>query len=266
MIVVKKLINWWKRRSLVVQAAVISVVFAVMVHILFLWESSPWWLTADWESGDILVYAGTISLGVIALWQNQKVHDEVKKDKKRDLAMQYAPLFEFGESACLFRIIDKNTDLTVKKIASKVEGSINEGKHMFIIELGERKSLYEIGLHEIDLRIKIKNVGSSAAIISKSNIIVADCNSFEESLLKPRPYVPINLKNHLPINESGLILWSIDFQKSPINQDIIGKLQFQNHFGSNYTQKIIVKITNRLFNEIILTIDPQPTITLTDFD
>jgi hypothetical protein len=51
---------------------VISVIFAVLIHILFSIKTPVSWLEAKWSAGDILTYASGVSLGLLAMWQNQR--------------------------------------------------------------------------------------------------------------------------------------------------------------------------------------------------
>lgn len=56
--------------------AVCSIVFALFVHILFKIKTGPEWLKAEWGAGDILTYASTVALGLLALWQNKRFKEE----------------------------------------------------------------------------------------------------------------------------------------------------------------------------------------------
>lgn len=85
----KKFISWIKEH-VVWSWAIISIIFALIIHILFLFEA-PWkWLVADWESGDILAYVGTISLGLLTLWQNKqfKKENDLSQERLEKLTIQ----------------------------------------------------------------------------------------------------------------------------------------------------------------------------------
>lgn len=60
----------------------LGVVFSVVVHILFSF-SGPEWLQAKWGAGDLLSYVGTVSLGLLALWQNKRFKEENDKAQER---------------------------------------------------------------------------------------------------------------------------------------------------------------------------------------
>lgn len=46
--------------------------FAVVIHVLFCLETSNKYLVARWSAGNILAYASTVALGLLAMWQNKK--------------------------------------------------------------------------------------------------------------------------------------------------------------------------------------------------
>lgn len=62
---------------------VISVIFAVLIHILFSIKAPVSWLEAKWSAGDILTYASGVSLGLLAMWQNQRFKEENDKSQER---------------------------------------------------------------------------------------------------------------------------------------------------------------------------------------
>ncbi len=63
--------------------ALISIAFALGIHCLFSFNTSISWLQAKWEAGDILTYASTVALGLLAIWQNQRFKDENDTSQKR---------------------------------------------------------------------------------------------------------------------------------------------------------------------------------------
>ena len=56
--------------------ALLSVVYAAIVQLLFSLKTSNQFFVAHWGAGDILTYASTISLGLLAMWQNKKQQEE----------------------------------------------------------------------------------------------------------------------------------------------------------------------------------------------
>lgn len=61
---------------------ILSILFAIVIHILFCLETSNKYLIARWGAGDILAYASTVALGLLAMWQNKKQQEE--NDKAQD--------------------------------------------------------------------------------------------------------------------------------------------------------------------------------------
>lgn len=60
-----------------------SIVFAILIHILFVTDAPCDKLQAQWGAGDILTYASTVALGLLAVWQNQKFKEENDKSQER---------------------------------------------------------------------------------------------------------------------------------------------------------------------------------------
>lgn len=53
-----------------------SSVFALVIHCLFSITAPNEWFEAKWGAGDILTFVSTVSLGLLAVWQNKKFKEE----------------------------------------------------------------------------------------------------------------------------------------------------------------------------------------------
>lgn len=71
-----KIITNWMKDHIVSVWAIISILFTFAIHCLFSVTAPNEWLTAKWGAGDILTYASTVALGLLAVWQNQKFKEE----------------------------------------------------------------------------------------------------------------------------------------------------------------------------------------------
>lgn len=71
------------RSHLVATWAIVSCLFALIIHILFEIPAPNEWFDPEWEAGDLLTYASTVALGLLAIWQNQKFKEE--SDKAQEL-------------------------------------------------------------------------------------------------------------------------------------------------------------------------------------
>lgn len=78
-----KMIKEYARAHLIAVWAVFSILFAIIIHFLFHWDSGPKWLEAKWNAGDILAYTSTVALGLLALWQNKRFKEENDVSQKR---------------------------------------------------------------------------------------------------------------------------------------------------------------------------------------
>ncbi len=59
-----------------------SILYAVIVNVCF-GIDMPKWLRVKWSAGDILTYTSTISLGLLAVWQNKRLKEENEKSQNR---------------------------------------------------------------------------------------------------------------------------------------------------------------------------------------
>lgn len=75
--------KWIKTHKLICVWSVASVVYAFLIHCLFSVYPSNSWFVAKWSAGEILTYVSTVSLGLLAVWQNQKLQEENDKSQER---------------------------------------------------------------------------------------------------------------------------------------------------------------------------------------
>ncbi|MCD7883791.1 MAG: hypothetical protein LUI87_08850 [Lachnospiraceae bacterium] len=83
-------LSFYKRNRLIIWAIICSITAALIIQILFSINAPCDFLVAKWSAGDILSYIGTVSLGVIALWQNSTFQEENEKSQERlkDIALR----------------------------------------------------------------------------------------------------------------------------------------------------------------------------------
>lgn len=86
----------------------ISILFAIIVQWLFSKPASSEIFHAKWGAGDILTYASTVALGLLAVWQNQKFKEENDKAQER--------LEELTKQANDLSIIGRMIDNKSKKL------------------------------------------------------------------------------------------------------------------------------------------------------
>lgn len=71
-----------KENKWIVRWVLLSILFAFAIHVLFV-PIGPSWLQARWGAGDILTYVGTVSLSLLAVWQNKRFKEENDKAQER---------------------------------------------------------------------------------------------------------------------------------------------------------------------------------------
>lgn len=226
--------------------AIISLLFLIIIHILF-HIRGPKWLQAKWTAGEILTYVSTVSLGLLAFWQNQKFQEEQYKKDDYHLAIEKYALFDFEK-------------LDVEFIDSKTNTSSESGK---VIESGfnGNKAVWKYGsyaLRDIDkikLQFQIKNIGNVPA----TNLFVADQKGEkidETNVLSSSS--DINDKKYILCNDNGILIINCDINSLKSPQEYY--LMFTSPFGSRYSQKITIFATAPTYK--IIQIDAQCQLTV----
>jgi hypothetical protein len=75
--------KWIKSHKLICVWALASIVYAFIIHCLFSYYPANQWFVAKWTAGEILTYVSTVSLGLLAVWQNQRLQEENDKSQLR---------------------------------------------------------------------------------------------------------------------------------------------------------------------------------------
>lgn len=156
---VKKVIEIM-RSHLVATWAIVSCLFALIIHILFEIPAPNEWFDPEWEAGDLLTYASTVALGLLAIWQNQKFKEENDKAQELMDAQNTAAQERFE------RISMKANELSaISRIAdleSEYIRSLNEALENFYKECDLNGRLFEWGDPD----------SASGAIISSGHRII----------------------------------------------------------------------------------------------
>lgn len=93
------------KKNLIQTWVIASIVFAILIHILFVTDAPCDKLQAQWGAGDILTYASTVALGLLAVWQNQKFKEENDKSQERLEKLN----IQANELAVISKIIDNKS-------------------------------------------------------------------------------------------------------------------------------------------------------------
>lgn len=93
----------WIKEHLLISGIIGSTLFALIIHGLFSTPAPTDWFVAKWGAGDILTYASTVALGLLAVWQNKRFKDEGDKSQKRMEALAN----KANELAVISKIIER---------------------------------------------------------------------------------------------------------------------------------------------------------------
>lgn len=227
---------WITKHSnpLILEWAVISIVFMILIHIAFSF-AGPEWLQAKWGAGDILTYASTIALGLLAMWQNQKIQEIQDTKDRHQFAAEHFALFDFTKWDAEFYSSDEPFKIRKGK---NIESGFNGNKAMW-------KFLSLDKMDTLRLSFTIKNIGNAPA----NNLQIVD--SYGQKVLHTNVLTSdedINDKRYILEGQSGKIIIVIDIAELEKKKRMDYNLSFWNPFGSHYEQKITVRssYTDRL--------------------
>lgn len=99
-----KIQKWIYEHRQILFWAMVSIIFAVVIQLAFSIPAPNTWLEAKWGAGDILTYASTVSLGLLAVWQNQK--HEKENEKLQNRMLQVEENTYVNDNACFTLIED----------------------------------------------------------------------------------------------------------------------------------------------------------------
>ena len=137
----------------------------IIIHVLFKRNKGPSWLQANWNAGDALSYVagfeafiGTVTLGVLSLWQNEQIHQEHIDSLEPCLSMKLILIDD------MLNLIVENTGATeAKDISIRILNISNNGDCSDLTNGGEFSSPFELYPKEIVQR----EIAASGADIKK---------------------------------------------------------------------------------------------------
>lgn len=115
----RKIIRKWFADNFIIVWIIISALFALIVHCLFSISAPNEWFEAKWGAGDILTFVSTVSLGLLAVWQNKRFKEE---NDEAQLRMEKL-IKESNDLTFINKIIEYETN-SINKLLKKKEAFI----------------------------------------------------------------------------------------------------------------------------------------------
>ncbi|MGN0654051.1 MAG: hypothetical protein ACI4KD_03950 [Oscillospiraceae bacterium] len=128
-----KLLNFMKKYKvfMIVLSILLFAIPLIVVQLLYKMDCGIVWLQSEWTAGDVLAYiagfeafVGTVSLGFLALWQNQQIHEQHIESLEPLLSMH---LLE--EKSILYLVVENTGGVEAKNIRIKVLNLCNNGSN-----------------------------------------------------------------------------------------------------------------------------------------
>lgn len=126
-----ELLNFIKKHKFcaVIISILTFIIPLIIVHILYSIDIGIDWLQAKWSAGEILAYIagfeafiGTVSLGLLALYQNHKIHEQYIESQEPLLSMSL-----IREKDILYLVIENNGGIQAEDMNIEVLSISNNG-------------------------------------------------------------------------------------------------------------------------------------------
>lgn len=145
-------IRKWIEEHMILSWGISSIVFAFITHCFFSEPAQNEWFEAKWGAGDILTYVSTISLGLLAVWQNKKFKEESDESQERmeKLAAQA------NEQTVVNKVIEhESAKISQLKLKSRnfIDSCNSENAHLDIVDVANQPDDFK----KIYVKIKMDN-------------------------------------------------------------------------------------------------------------
>lgn len=129
----KRILDFMRKHKwyMVVISVLIFTVPLIIVHYLYKVDCKIEWLQSEWSAGDVLSYIagfeafiGTVSLGLLALWQNYQINDQHIESLE--------PLLSMGivcDNGILYLMVENTGGVEAKDIRIEVRDICNNGQN-----------------------------------------------------------------------------------------------------------------------------------------
>lgn len=158
------LLNFMKKHKfwMLVISILIFAIPIIIVHILYKIDCKFAWLQSEWSAGDVLTYIagfeafiGTVSLGLLAFWQNHQIQIQHMESLEPLLSMNL-----LCDDGILYLIIENTGGVEAKDINIRVLNISNNGTNKLDLD----------GLFETDFELYPNEMAKGRIAISEMNI------------------------------------------------------------------------------------------------
>lgn len=235
--------NFMRRYKWIFIWALLSIVIAFIIHICFKAKPSNEFWSASWGAGEILTYISTIALGLLALYQNQKITEDSNERDEYKFAIDHNVLFDFGNITATYM-----NDAGQERKSNLIESGFNGNKAVWKYHSVSNMSI-------LQLKIEIENIGECTA----TNLHIADIKGHKIDNTNILHNIDgTNDKKYIVKGQSGIVIICVNLSELNAKDQLEYYLTFANPFGNCYSQKIIV--SNQFEN--LIQIDTQSSLNI----
>lgn len=131
---------------------IIIILFIFVIHFLFSIEAPYKWLIPNWSAGDILTFIGTVSLGLLAIWQNNNLQKTNEKSQERMELLAK----ESNELAIISKIIEYET-ARLNNLRLKTKNFLDATNTTALTKELSTVSQQEATFRKLYIKIKVEN-------------------------------------------------------------------------------------------------------------
>lgn len=234
-----------KKSQLVLWICII-IIFLLVVQILFSVPAPNKWLEAAWGAGDFISFVGTVSLGLVAVYQTKKANEisfrllQIEEERRRPQIDIRAISKDKLRQYNLQQLISASTEDIFVHVNSEWEEDANEGENFWF----EIKNVKDMDIINI-----LPTIITSEIIDSNNNCVASNKYSLSTScnlnLIHGYESVPLLLGTNN--------IWAKVAEKP--NQSLVLTIEFRitNADGEDYSEQISLNMVNAYSDTTILT-------------
>lgn len=232
------------RKNFIITWGIGMFIYAIIIHFLFSLQAPTDFLVAKWTAGEMLTYASTATLSLLALWQNKRFKEENDISQKRleNLSVKANELsainkiieIESRRLECLKDSLDlftKACDIHV--IYSKILKNMDNGLEMLLvmneIEMKVDEEFFKL-CRELRIDAEVRNddddnpiKNSVMSLYRQVKDIIPSLKDMQKSDIEVKTEVIIKTRNHFLKERENYI----EKQEKKLNRIMYGNLDLE---------------------------------------
>lgn len=181
---------------------VASILFLVLVQVVYTIEAPCKWLEAKWNAGDIISFAGTIVLGFVAIKQTQHANRISYKllELENDANI---PLLEIKEMVGItkYKVTTHNDDFDGKNVVQELRDTENNVYlgYSFVVKVGEYNQEAKVYCRNYEMHCRYKGKPHIKSFVVKNIRFECDDELVKEFTLQQNNLMSLTENEEFPL-------------------------------------------------------------------